>query len=302
MISDSRVTTRAGRIEEAVKLEVVLYHFRMKWRLVTFGGGDQRYMKAAERLARESRIPEIAEVCIESQHSLETNHQAFWHRHSDFFAKNPRLFGYAIWKPYIIGAHLDALPAGWGLIYLDAGCVVNSAAIARERLTQYQRHAEQHGIWATCLDRGRWGSDQFPERAWTKEDLLAHVGATEGLRNSAQWQSGMILLTPTARVRGLVEEWEHLSVMRDYHFSSDAPSVSENHPSFVEHRHDQSIFSVLAKSRGFEAVSDETWFAPKWFRDGKEYPIWAARWRRGTGMTAWHPAYAVRSFRQSREG
>ena len=90
--------------------------------------------------------------------------------------------------------------------------------------------------------------------------------------------------------------------MSDYHFSTDSPSVRANDRSFVEHRHDQSIFSVLAKSKGFQAVGDETWFAPHWFREGKDFPIWAARWRRGSRMTRMHPAYMYRSLTSSREG
>lgn len=269
---------------------------------MTFGGGSHRYVDAARRLAREARIPEIAEIRIESQHSLETTHRPFWRQHGEFITSHPRLFGFAIWKPRIIGFHLETLPAGWGLIYLDAGCVLNSTAAARERLVEYQRRSEDHGVWATCLDRPQWNSEEFLEKSWTKEDLLLQVGASEEVRESPQWQSGMMLLTPTAEVRGLVYEWEQLSVMSDYHFSTDSPSVRANGSTFVEHRHDQSIFSVLAKSKGFRAVSDETWFAPNWFEEGRGFPIWSARWRRGSRMTRLHPASVYRSFMGSREG
>ncbi len=269
---------------------------------MTFGGGSKRFLHAAERLAREGQIPEITEAHVESERSLITRHRAFWLQHEEFVRGHPRLFGFAIWKPYIIDYHLETLPQGWGLIYLDAGCVINSTRSARQRLFEYERYAEQHGVWATRLDHGRWQRDHFPERAWTKEDLLYEVSAPESVRSSAQWQSGMMLFTPTAEVRSLVKNWGQLSIKNDYHFSSDAPSVRDNDTTFVEHRHDQSIFSVLAKTSGFEAVSDQTWFAPNWFEDGRDYPLWAARWRRGGRMTRLHPAYLYRSFRSPREG
>ena len=70
---------------------------------MTFGGGSHRYVEAASRLAREGRIPEITETRIESQHSLEAVHRPFWRQHGEFIMSNPRLFGFAIWKPRIIG-------------------------------------------------------------------------------------------------------------------------------------------------------------------------------------------------------
>ena len=38
------------------------------------------------------------------------------------------------------------------------------------------------------------------------------------------------------------------SIACNYHFVDDSPSIHPNDPSFREHRHDQSIFSLLIKS------------------------------------------------------
>lgn len=268
----------------------------MKWRLLTFGGGSARYEGAAHRLAREADATGWFDaVEVETAGSLATHHADFWRRHSAFVTSHPRLFGYGIWKPYLIRRHLEALPPDWGLVYLDAGCVLNDSPRATVRMHEYQEAAARTGLWATCLDQARWGHDSFPEECWTKTDALEAVEIGHDGRRSPQYQSGMIMLAPTTTTHRLVTQWEELSTTDNYSLSTDAPSAGPNPPCFVEHRHDQSLFSITAKSLGLPAVSDVTWFAPDWHVRGRSYPIWAARWRSGSPMRPWHPRYLKRA-------
>jgi len=46
--------------------------------------------------------------------------------------------------------------------------------------------------------------------------------------------------------RDLVNEWYNLSC--DYHLIDDSSSVAQNFDCFKEHRHDQSILSLLTKN------------------------------------------------------
>jgi hypothetical protein len=48
-------------------------------------------------------------------------------------------------------------------------------------------------------------------------------------------------------------------------------------PSFVDHRHDQSVWSCLLKSRGAHLIPDETYHAPMWSNEGASFPFWATR-------------------------
>jgi hypothetical protein len=272
----------------------------VRWRLVVFGAGSAGIEGAARRVAAEARgIPEITDAVVESESSLKSEHGSFWAEHRDFIQSNPRLFGFAIWKPFLLGQHLADLPSDWGLMYVDAGCVLRKGIAARKRLISYQHRAEHDGVWATCLDRPRWGEDSFREERWTKADLLDAVAASRESRLSPQWQSGMMLLAPTDANRSLLADWEDLSTNDAYRFSSDSPSRIPNAHGFVEHRHDQSIFSVLAKGRGLTAVGDETWFAPDWFVRGRDFPIWAARWRSARPMRLYDPKYLVRAAKDA---
>jgi hypothetical protein len=74
--------------------------------------------------------------------------------------------------------------------------------------------------------------------------------------NTPQHQGGTILFNICNKTRTLVNEWYELS--SDYHNIDDSPSISENLNSFVEHRHDQSIFSLLTKKHNL--FSNKTLF------------------------------------------
>jgi len=58
----------------------------------------------------------------------------------------------------------------------------------------------------------------------------------------------------------------------NYHLLNDEPSISKNYEEFIEHRHDQSIFSIIRKKFNTYYIEDETY--PIGI---KEFPIWATR-------------------------
>ena len=56
------------------------------------------------------------------------------------------------------------------------------------------------------------------------------------------------------KTRTLVNRWYELCC--NYHLIDDSPSIAPNLPEFIEHRHDQAIFSLLTKK--MELFSTET--------------------------------------------
>lgn len=72
----------------------------------------------------------------------------------------------------------------------------------------------------------------------------------------------------------LIDKWydtlyENLSLFTDH---KDATLQQKT---FIEHRNDQSIFSVLRKTHGALILPDETHFQ-NFMQDGVKYPFWAA--------------------------
>ena len=82
------------------------------------------------------------------------------------------------------------------------------------------------------------------ERAWTKKECSDALNATEEMLDSVQIYAGMVIVRKSASSMRFVEEWLR-------HTASDL--VTENmqmaiqHSTVVQHRHDQSILSILSK-------------------------------------------------------
>ena len=66
-----------------------------------------------------------------------------------------------------------------------------------------------------------------------------------------------------------IKEYYKFCCLNNYHYVTDEPSYSLNDPMFKEHRHDQSILSLLFKKYGASVFPDH------W--NDYEYPIIAIR-------------------------
>ena len=82
------------------------------------------------------------------------------------------------------------------------------------------------------------------ELMYCKADLFQELQAYDNAKTE-QRQASAILLYNCDRTNDLVNEWFKIS--SNYHMIDDSPSVLQNYKEFKEHRHDQSIFSLLTK-------------------------------------------------------
>lgn len=125
------------------------------------------------------------------------------------------------------------------LLYLDCGCEID----VRER--NYMLHCLN--VVKTDKIVGTY-TGQI-EKKWNKMDLLIELGMvnSESLK-TLQRQAGADLIYVCKETRDLIAEWYRLACC--YHNIDDSPSVAPNLPMFIEHRHDQSIYSLLTKKYG----------------------------------------------------
>jgi hypothetical protein len=121
------------------------------------------------------------------------------------------------------------------LLYLDCGCEVD--ARQKDYLAYCFETARHAGIVATMNSM---------EHSWNKMDLILHLNAFDNRYiNAPQRQAGAILFCVNESTRQLVQKWYETGC--NYHLIDDSPSTHPNLSSFKEHRHDQSIFSLLTK-------------------------------------------------------
>ena len=89
---------------------------------------------------------------------------------------------------------------------------------------------------------------------------------------SPQYQAGIIFIRKELKMVSLIQSW--LDVYSDdFHLADDTSSHSLNEPGFVEHRHDQSIFSLLLKRYGTSAIPAKDVYNPYWNLYSRYYPI-----------------------------
>jgi hypothetical protein len=88
--------------------------------------------------------------------------------------------------------------------------------------------------------------------------------------------AGILVLVAGPATLDLVREWERR--MADVRLVDDSPSTGGEHQEFKAHRHDQSIFTLLAHQRRLQTISDETWWPDAW-DFSRRFPIHARRWR-----------------------
>jgi hypothetical protein len=207
--------------------------------LVSFG--NESYYNALERLLHESNPFPISNVCLYKDTDL-VKYKDFWERHQDFILTNKRGYGYWIWKPYIVLYTLSQLKEGDILWYVDAGCSLIPTGM--KRFLEYIDivKTNESGILSFQMS--------YLTKAWTKMDVLNLFDSS--LYNTGQLTACTFFLRKCENTVRLVNEWYELCCQ--YHLVNDEPSILPNDDTFQEHRHDQSIFSLLRYTYGTSII------------------------------------------------
>ncbi|WP_144605198.1 hypothetical protein [Algoriphagus algorifonticola] len=168
----------------------------------------------------------------------------FVEKNQDHFQKS-RGGGYWVWKPYVILKTLEKLEYGQYLFYSDSGSV-------------FKRNIRRL-ISSINLDQDVISFElPYVEKAFTKQLVFQELNCESSqFQDSFQRLAGFILIKKSDLSVKLIEEW--LS------YSQNLIYIDDSHPSqgidcFVEHRHDQSIFSLLVKRNNFKCYRDPSQF------------------------------------------
>jgi hypothetical protein len=233
----------------------------MKTHLITYGDGDVKFSNAAERLAKQARLTswfqtiEIWDLCKLKEFDFS------WVKiHSEFINNNKRGHGYWVWKPKTILSKLQALPEGDILIYTDAGCEINKHGY--EKLLQYSKWASYCGMVAFYLNGPNYTIAQ-----WTKKCLLDYfsVSPDQALLNYPQVEAGVLILKNNLETRNFISMWLDISLKSNYVYINDEIKRELEAPEFIEHRHDQAIFSLLHYTTKFGiSIRNENYFPELW--------------------------------------
>jgi hypothetical protein len=214
---------------------------------ITFGGPNKNFHDAVNRICSEAEQIKIFDKIIGYTEQNLMDDKKFWNKHGNFITNNQRGYGYWFWKSYLTKKTMKEMNDNDILVYADAGCTINSNG--KQRLLEY----------FDIVNNSEFGTLSFSlehlEKTWTKMDLINELNAYDKL-NTLQLVGGIFILRKCNNTINLIKEWYKL--MCNYHFINDTPSILPNDPSFIEHRHDQSCFSLLRKKYGSIVLNDET--------------------------------------------
>jgi hypothetical protein len=222
---------------------------------ITFGS-HANYVDAAIRLCKQANTFNLFTSITAYTGVYLTKDKLFWKQHGAFVTKYKRGFGYWLWKPYLILNTMNQLKDGEILLYLDCGCEL--AFSERKYLLDYIEIVKKDKII---------GSDtKCIEKVWNKRDLIEFLDMNKDeYLNTTQNQAGALLIFVCDETRELIKEWYHLSC--DYHNIDDSSSILPNCLEFKEHRHDQSIFSLLTKKYNLFSTTHIDTYCIKYLRN-----------------------------------
>lgn len=225
--------------------------------LVTFGGGLEKYRNAARALANDAcECGFFKEVFLytDLQPSQKYVHENLIIRIPDwseedfqFIRNNTRGFGFWLWKPIIINSVLSSMMEGDFIVYLDGGCEISP--LGTKRLHQYINICNESG--------GLFFHLEHNEEKFTKNELLEYLNTPEEQRVSPQIQATIFVIKNCQETRALAEKWLTLSRLDSMRLLTDEKSPSKQSNQFIDHRHDQSILSLLVKESTFSVIPAE---------------------------------------------
>ncbi len=196
----------------------------------------------AELLAATARQAGVDHTRVLNPGSLPAR---FISAHSEVLAE-PRGAGLWLWKPWAVLSTLEEVPDGSIVVWIDAAA---HFAGPTSLLTSLM---ESHDVDLWIMGEG------FTEGSFTKRDALVALGLdTDETRRSAQRFASCFAVRRTEF--GISFAREYLEACCDRAVISDDPNTCglANYPEFIDHRHDQSVFSLLSKRHGVPVVPNE---------------------------------------------
>lgn len=185
---------------------------------------------------------------------------------ADFYNKNsnilnqPRGAGYWLWKPYFIVKTLESMKEGELLFYSDSGShFINKP----DSIIDICQNTNNKILLFTL-------EDFHTHKKWTKRDCFYYMGLDmEPYLSVNQILASFVVCVKTKDNIEFFKEW--LEYAQDSRIITDQPNVCglPNYVEFKDHRHDQSILSLLGRKHNISTIEDIS----QWGNDRRDRSI-----------------------------
>ena len=217
----------------------------MKYHFITFATPTGPYIKDATVLCHSATTVagfDSALIC-----NMNVLDPGFKQQNANIL-RHKRGAGYWLWKPYIILKRLNELHDGDTLCYCDSAYrfLSDTRKIADEWL-QYS------DIGACCNKPNDSKWQEHTDRKYTKHDTFELMNVPSGvererIKSTTQAWAGFVILRKSELSVAFVREWLHYA--QNAQIITDSRSaMGREDPQFIDNRHDQSIYSILLKTK-----------------------------------------------------
>lgn len=164
--------------------------------------------------------------------------------------KYRRGYGYWRWKSFLVKKIMLELNYNDILIWSDVGNEWNMNGL--KRFYEYINMAIEEESGIVCFQQ------PFLEKDYTKGDLLDFLDIYNDNRLTMSFQlwAGAFIIRKTNTSMEFINKWEEIN-SNNINLVTDKRSTKPNLSGFVEHRHDQSVFSCLLKKYPHTEISYE---------------------------------------------
>lgn len=248
----------------------------MKIHFVSFAAGTTQFREAARRIkkeANESRY--FDEIHVFDEYDTLPILKKYLETNSNILKK--RGYGYWAWKPYLILDIFNKASIGDIICYADSGCQISTEA--------YNKFKENIKI---CKKNKTlfYNLPGILEKNYTKYKLFEYFKCEdrEEYINTPQIQATYFYLEVCNENLTLVKKWAEICTINNFTFSDDSDSIGIDN-TFIEHRHDQSILSLLVKKLKIKTYPHEDNFEEEEYYINSKimlFPVHSLRNRGGT--------------------
>jgi hypothetical protein len=241
----------------------------MKIYFITFGT-THNYAQSLNRIKQEAiNLNIFDKIIVYTENDIDKEYLA---KHGEFIKNNKTGYGYWIWKSYFTKKTFEMMDTNDILIYADCGCHLVNNDIAKNRLKSYITLCNK-------INTGNLAFQMcFPEKQYTKMDVFVELNeVNDKMMNSGQLVGGIFVMRKCENTINIINKYYELC--EDYKLIDNTESNIPNDVSFIAHRNDQSIFSILRKKMGCIIIPDETWHINFMSNEAQTKPILATRIR-----------------------
>lgn len=156
--------------------------------------------------------------------------------------------GYWLWKPYFLKKMIRELDPGDILFYADSG------SNFRNDPQPLFNTLEQQNILLFIMDH-------FQNKMWTKRDCFHLMGCdNDKYVNGPHWNAAFLGFKVSDEAISFIDEY--LYHCCDANILTDKENIcgKPNYPEFKDHRHDQSVLSLMALKHNIEPNIDPSQF------------------------------------------